>query len=434
MKFEPNKKYNTIAVYAIGVILISVLFVVLLINVNSVLSVVMKILSVLAPILIGIVVAYILNPVEMFIEDEILSRIFKKDKSTKAFRKTSVFITMILFLVLIVAIVSFIIPEIATSITSLFNQLPEYGTKITSWVRNTLNSNSGLRDILINQTDKIINYAENYVGKVVELIPSFASGIFGFVYGILQFLIGCIVAIYLLVSKEKFIAQSKKLIVSITPRKVSYKFFAISHKIDNILIGSVLSKILDSLIIGVICFIGMMIFNVTMGMPYPILISVIVGVSNIIPFFGPIIGAIPSAFLVLVDEISTMNGLQIPIRTICFLIFIIVLQQFDGNVLGPKLQGQMTGLSAFWILFAILLGGGLFGFIGMLLAVPVFAIIYMLTKMLVNYRLRKRNITTDTNDYYGKFELIKGKIYGDDKADNTAAEPVAKKAEKPKSK
>lgn len=413
MKFEPNKKYNTIAVYAIGVVFICILFILMLINVKAVLAVIGKIFSVIAPILIGIVIAYVLNPVEVFIEDTVLSTIFKKDKASKAFRKTSVIITMIFFLALISALVYFVVPEIVESISSLIVQLPLYGQKVTAWARTTLDNNPTLRDALISQTDNIFGYAESFVGKAGPLLTSLASGVVNFVYGILQFIIGCIVAIYILIDKEKFIAQSKKCIVSITPRSFSYKFFSISHKIDDILIGSVLSKLLDSMIIGLICFVGMMIFNITMDTPYPVLISVIVGVSNIIPFFGPIFGAVPSAFLILADELSTMDGLKVPIRTISFLIFIVVLQQFDGNILGPKLQGEMTGLSAFWILFAILLGGGLFGFVGMLLAVPVFAVFYMLTNLFVNYQLRTRNMPTETDAYYGRFDLMRAKIYGD---------------------
>ena len=436
MKFQPNNKYNTIAIYAIGVVLVCILFVVMLTNIHIVLAIIGKIFSVIAPILIGLVIAYILNPVEVFIEDTVLSTIFKKDKASKAFRKTSVIITMILFLAIISALVYFVVPEIVESVSSLITQLPVYGQRITAWARTTLDNNPSFRDMLISQTDNIIGYAENFVGKAGPLITSLASGVVNFVYGILQFLIGCIVAIYLLIDKEKFIAQSKKLIVSITPRNFSYKFFSISHKIDNILIGSVLSKILDSAIIGLICFVGMMIFNMTMETPYPVLIGVIVGVSNIIPFFGPIFGAIPSAFLILADELSTMNGLQVPVRTIAFLIFIIVLQQFDGNILGPKLQGEMTGLSAFWILFAILLGGGLFGFIGMLLAVPVFAIIYMLTNLFVNYKLKSRNMPTETDAYYGRFNLMRSKIYGDlaTETDEAVAEKADKKIVKEKEK
>lgn len=436
MKFQPNNKYNTIAVYAIVVIFICILFVVMLTNINAVLSVIGKIFKVIAPILIGLVIAYILNPVEVFIEDTVLSTIFKKDKASKAFRKTSVFITMILFLAIISLLVYFVVPELVESVKSLYEQIPLYGTKITAWARTTLDNNPSLRDALISQTDNLTKYAESFVGKAGPLLSSLASGVVSFFYGILQFIIGCIVAIYLLIDKEKFIAQAKKLIVSVTPRSFSYKFFSISHKIDDILIGSVLSKILDSAIIGVICFVGMMIFNMTMGTPYPALIAVIIGVSNIIPFFGPIFGAVPSAFLILADELSTMNGLKVPVRTIAFLIFIIVLQQFDGNILGPKLQGEMTGLSAFWILFAILLGGGLFGFIGMLLAVPVFAIIYMLTNLFVNYKLRTRSLPTETGVYFGRFDLIRDKIYGGKKIDVPEEikelEKESKKEEKPK--
>ena len=419
MKIEPNKKYNTIAAYTIGVVFICLLLLVLVFKFGAVLSVVGKILSAISSVLIGVVIAYILNPIVVFLENKVLCKIFKKDKPNKVFRAISVVVTMLLFLAFIATVVGFVIPEIIESVSSLVLALPTYAQSITLWTQNTLANNEALRDFLIAETDTIVSYIQDIAGKAGPFISSLANGVIEVVYGVFRFLIGCIVATYLLLSKEKFIAQIKKIIVSLTPRQFSYKFFSISHKIDQILIGSVLGKILDSLIIGIICFIGMMIFNKTIDMPYPILISVIVGVTNIIPFFGPFIGAIPSAFLVFIEEISNMNGFEIPFKTIWFIVFILVLQQFDGNFLGPKLQGEMVGLSAFWILFSILLGGGLFGFFGMLLAVPVFAIVYMLTDLYVNYKLRKRGMVTETDAYYGKFDLIKDKIYGTKKVKET---------------
>ena len=411
MKFEPNKKYNTIALYAIGVIFVCVIFLMGLLHLSEVFSAIGKVLNAIMSVLIGVVIAYILNPIAVFLEEKVFCKIFKKPKAKKACRIIAVIITVLLFIAFIATVVGFVIPEIVDSISSLILALPMYSEKITAFAITTLDNNEGLRDLLINQTDTIISYLEDIMTKAGPLISSFASGLISAVYGVFRFAIGCIVAMYLLISKEKFIAQAKKIIVSVTPKEFSYKLFSITHRIDNILIGSVSSKLLDSLIIGIICFIGMMIFNKTIDMPYPILISVIVGVTNVIPFFGPFIGAIPSAFLILIDEITQMQSFEIPFKTIWFLIFVFLLQQFDGNFLGPKLQGEMTGLSAFWILFAILLGGGLFGFVGMLLAVPVFGIIYMLTSLFVNSRLRRKGMPTETEKYYDKFELMKENIY-----------------------
>ena len=224
-------------------------------------------------------------------------------------------------------------------------------------------------------------------------MANFTLGIFGFVLALKNFLLGIIVSIYLLLSKETLLAQVKKTILALFNKKTCEKTFMIYHKSNGLFIGFITGKIIDSLIIGILCFIGMTIFK----MPYSVLISVIIGVTNIIPFFGPFIGAIPSALLILLAKPSFL---------LPFLIFVFVLQQFDGNILGPRILGDSTGLPAFWVLFSIFLGGGLFGFVGMLLGVPTFALVYALFRTFIEHRLESKNLPKETDAYNGNIENL----------------------------
>ena len=203
---------------------------------------------------------------------------------------------------------------------------------------------------------------------------------------LLNVLVGLIIAAYLLFSKEKFIGQSKKIVYAILPVRQANVIVHTVRKSNEIFGGFISGKILDSAIIGVLCYIVLSI----MQMPYTLLVSVIVGVTNVIPFFGPFIGGIPSAIII---------ALASPIQGLYFVIFVIVLQQLDGNIIGPKILGDSTGLSPFWVVFAILVGGGLFGFTGMVLGVPAFAVVYYIISNVISYILRKRKLPDDTGVY-----------------------------------
>lgn len=199
-------------------------------------------------------------------------------------------------------------------------------------------------------------------------------------------LIGIIVSLYVLFSKEKFSAQAKKAVYALMSPAHANMAPHIVGKSNQIFSGFIIGKVIDSLIIGILCYIG----TAMLKMPYAPAVSVIVGVTNVIPFFGPYIGAIPSIIL-----IALVN----PMKGVYFLVFILLLQQLDGNVIGPKILGDSTGLSAFWVVFAILLGGGLFGFIGMIMGVPTFAVIYYIIQMLINSKLEKKNLPTESEKY-----------------------------------
>lgn len=224
------------------------------------------------------------------------------------------------------------------------------------------------------------------LSQINDFMSHLTEGVFNVVNEVMNAVIGVIVSVYVLFSKEKFSMQTKKIIYAVFKPDHANMILHLTIKSNSIFGGFIIGKIIDSAIIGVLCFIGLSILR----MPYTLLVSVIIGVTNVIPFFGPYIGAIPSAVLIMLSE---------PKMGFYFIIFILVLQQLDGNVIGPTILGDSTGLSAFWVMFSILLGGGLFGFVGMILGVPTFAVIYYVVSMLINHNLEKRKLPTATNCY-----------------------------------
>ncbi|MGN0660382.1 MAG: AI-2E family transporter [Oscillospiraceae bacterium] len=387
MKIEKNDKYITIAAYALGVILISILAVMAIFKFSSIATVLTKILSVLSPLFIGLVLAYILNPIMMFIEKKIISRVFKKAKRSHK-RMISTVLTILVFIGIIAGLLSFVIPEIIDSVSSLAVNIPQYAGKIKHWIEVRLAENEAMLDYFTKQIDQITSYLSNIsiADKIYEVIATVTSSFIGIANAVINLFIGMIISIYLLLDKEKLMAQTKKVMYAMLPKKPCDSFFGLTSKINDIFMGSIVSKLVDSLIVGIICFIGMMIFR----MPYPVLISVIIGITNLIPYFGPFIGTIPSAFLIVLVD---------PLKMIWFVVFMIVLQQIDGNLIFPKLQGDLTGLSPLWALLAITIGGEFFGIVGMLVSVPVFAVIYLIAKIGIENLLRKKALPVDTADY-----------------------------------
>ncbi len=282
------------------------------------------------------------------------------------------------------------IPELVSSIQNMMESLPEEIDAMTAWVEKIFNGDDQLAYTLNTIFAQLSKNVEHMVQQLIpELniyVTSITTGVVSFVKIIVNFLIGLVVAIYLLMSKETFIGQGKKVVYAVFPSKIG-NYITRTLRVSNEIFGGFISgKILDSAIIGVLCYVGLL----ALKMPYSMLVAVIVGVTNVIPFFGPYIGAVPSFVLIALAE---------PVKGLYFLVFILVLQQLDGNFIGPKILGDSTGLSPFWVVFAILVGGGLFGFMGMLLGVPTFAVIYYLIRELVAYILRKRKLPEATVDY-----------------------------------
>ena len=261
---------------------------------------------------------------------------------------------------------------------------------LTEWVDRFLKQDSPLAGPLDTFIADASKYLEEWLRKSVlqqsDFIASITTGVYNVVKSIFNVIIGFIVSVYVLMTKEKFIGQLKKIIYAIFRPRYGNVVMEVVRKADEVFGGFFIGKIIDSLIIGCICFASLAILR----MPYVALVSVIVGVTNVIPFFGPYIGAIPSAILIFLVD---------PMKGIYFIIYIIILQQVDGNVIGPKILGNTTGLSPFWVIFAILLFGGSFGVIGMLFGVPIFAVLYYIIKRVVEHVLRKRQLPEQTKEY-----------------------------------
>lgn len=390
MKVSWNSKYTTISVYSVITFAVCLALVQIAINAAKIFGVIGTIFSVLSPIVWGLVIAYLLNPVMMALEKG-CKRLFEKKKPhPKLVRGISTALSVLFGIVLVYALVAVIFSQVLDSIMNIFNNASTYMNNIYDMVNKYLAQYPELVDYINTQLDSIratvMSTVNDLIPKVGDWALKIKDGAMGILVAVKDFVIGFIVAVYLLLDKEKFIAQSKKLLTALLPKKWDNGFFGLCSHTNKMFSGFISGKILDSFIIGMLCFIIMRIMN----MEYTVLISTIVGVTNIIPFFGPFIGAIPSALLLLISA---------PSQTWKFIVLIIVLQQFDGNILGPKILGDSTGLPAFWVMFAIFLGGGLFGFSGMLLGVPVFAVIYTLIGDLVEFLLTQKGMSTDTSDY-----------------------------------
>ena len=349
----------------------------------------------LQPVLIGIMIAYLLNPIVNFMERwGILTaqKLKWKKITSNQIRMLSVAVTEILAMIVILGIGSILMPELVNSLGTFIGSLPGYINKIAELLEMlTKNSDSQwvefIENLLNDGSREISSWINAGVLQNLEnFLSYFTTSVIGIAKMILNIMIGVIISVYLLVSKQKFVGQGKKVLYALFYERQANNILEVVRKSHSIFSGFISGKLIDSLIIGVLCFIGMSI----MKMPYIPLVSVLVGVTNVIPFFGPYLGAIPSVLLILLIS---------PGKGIMFLIFIIILQQLDGNIIGPKILGSSTGLSAFWVIFAILIGSGLFGIIGMIAGVPVFAVIYYLIKTGLEYSLRKKKLPTDTKEY-----------------------------------
>ena len=349
----------------------------------------------LQPIIIGLGLAYLLNPVMKFQERHWLPFLKKKMKSEKSAAKVarglSIAGAILFLLVILVLLIAAIVPSVVSSVTGLVEALPGNVESLIHMVKSGKLGAYGVTDTISDMLTKLTDQVENWATK--DLLPQMqqyllqiTSGVITMVKSILNFIIGIIVVVYVLSIKESLVGQSKKIVYAIFKPKHGNIIIEVFHKADEVFGGFIIGKIIDSAIIGVICYFGCLILHI----PDTILVAVIIGVTNVIPVFGPFIGAIPTLLLVVI---------QSPLHALYLLIFIIILQQVDGNIIGPKILGDSTGLSAFWVMFSILIGGGLFGFLGMLLGVPVFAMIYYIIRRLVNHSIRKKNLTTVTEAY-----------------------------------
>lgn len=391
MKVDFNKKYTTISVYCIITFCICLAILLIAARFDAVSGFFSEVFKVLGPINWGIVIAFLVNPIQVFAERNIRLLTGKKKPHPKMDKWLSVLISMLFTLAVIAALVAIIMPQVIDSVMKIFENSSVYFEKLKIWLYGILDDYPQLNSIIEEQFETIQAKVMQFIDNIMPTLGDFAlkikDGAISFLVGFKDCVIGFIVAIYLLLSKEKFLAQAKKFTYAILPKRVCKGFLDVCSTTNRTLSGFISGKIIDSFIIGVLCFICLKIMNMEMY----VLISFIVGITNVIPFFGPIFGAIPCAIILLMVN---------PSQVIPFIIFIIILQQFDGNILGPSILGESTGLPAFWVMFSIIVGGGLFGFAGMLLSVPLFAVIYELVAKFTNHLLRKKSLSCDTEDYW----------------------------------
>lgn len=359
-----------------------------------------KLSNVLLPVIIGAVIAYLINPI-VNILDRLFTMLFlrtklSRDKVQSIALWLSIFFSMAILLFFIYFLISLILPELAQNLTNLVLNFEGYIVTITTWFSelDILQDNPQLYNTLSSLLNKMLNSVEDWVstsllGSISNILSGLTFRIIGFFNVLLDVVVGLIVSVYILSSKRKYTAKAKRFAYVLFKPKTANVVLQLAAKSNRIFGGFISGKLLDSLIIGILCFIGLSLFK----MPYTLLVSVIVGVTNIIPFFGPFIGAIPSAILILLADPTNLKP------TIIFVIFIICLQQFDGNILGPKILGDSTGISALMVVVSITVGGGFFGFMGMFLGVPTFAVISYLFRCFIHYRLRKKGLPPEHTNY-----------------------------------
>ena len=393
---KPSKfrGYARQGVTAFLVILLGVVTFFVFLRFSAITSFVGIIFSALSPIIYGLVFAFLMNPIVKRVEKLVcpsVKKIVKKETRVQSVsRGIGIISALIIIAAIFVALFNMIIPEVYKSIRDLVVTLPaqlkEWVSFVNEMVKKDTTVGNMLNTVLVQSSEALqkwvqndlLNWVQNdLLVKTNEILTGVTTSVISVVNVLKNILIGFIISVYVLLGKEKFSCQGKKLLYAMMKPRNANNIMHIVKKADNIFTGFIIGKIIDSAIIGVLCFIGLSILQ----MPYVLLISVIVGVTNIIPFFGPFIGAIPSTILILLVD---------PIKGVYFLIFILLLQQLDGNIIGPKILGESTGLSSFWVVFSILVFSGLFGFIGMIIGVPTFALIYYIIKMYIQERLENK--------------------------------------------
>lgn len=371
MKIQWNKRYTTISIYAILVVFVSLMFYKFIGNWEETKIFFKNTISTLSPFLLGFLIAYFINPLVIWFEKVISKIRFRKKtiKNPKTKRGLAILFSYITVLGFIIIILAFIIPELLESLSDIINNLPT----IINELINTLNDFVNNSSVEFIDPDKINQFIDDNLNNIPvalnniydvfsNIAPSLLDFTKNFTFGLLNVLLGFIIAIYLLASKEKSLASFNKAIIALFRENTSNSLLAVLTDSHQIFSKFFVGKLIDSLIIGVLCFIITMLVHI----PNALLISVFVGITNMIPYFGPFIGGFAGIIVVFIIS---------PIKALWFALIILALQQFDGNILGPKILGDSTGLSPFWVIFSILVGGELFGLIGMFLGVPFFAVI-----------------------------------------------------------
>ena len=395
--FNWDKKYLYWGVTAFCVIACSILFYMALAYLPVIGTALKSLARILSPFIWGLIITYLLAPLYkglyqgffLPLTEKLSGK--KKKGSPKLAKALSVLLSIIVFLAMITALVYLIIPQLYSSVETIVNNSPGYIDKLSEWSKNTLANYPELRDFVTEKFEEINTNLFTWIRDTIlpglgSFVSNITAGVYYFLRAVYNIVIGIIVSAYLLSNMETASARAKRLCYCVFGVEWAEKIRSAIRFTDRTFMGFINGKLLDSAIIGLICYIVCAILK----MPYALLVSVIIGVTNIIPFFGPLIGAIPSAFIILLVD---------PLKALIFVIFIIILQQVDGNIIGPKILGSSIGINGFWVMFSIILGAGLFSFWGMLLGVPVFVVIYTGITILVERKLKKRSLPVDPDDY-----------------------------------
>lgn len=417
MKHNSDKKYIQIGIVAFGVLAALLILYYAIFHLDRIAGYIGVLYNVLTPIVYAAILSYILWPIIRFLEKRVIYHVCAlrnwnpSEKIRKIIRMICIVITLLLFFAVIYGLIAMLVPEIINSITNIINNSSRYINNIEKWMNNILKNYPELEENYTTIFNTVANRLEMWLTnellpKINSIVLNFTSGFLGALVFLKNFLLGALISIYLLYGKEKYIAHGKQLLYALFKMETANNIIRDLQFVDRTFGGFIGGKIIDSVIIGILCYIGTVILN----LPYALLVSVVVGVTNVIPFFGPYIGAIPSVFLILLVN---------PVQSLYFAIFILVLQQFDGNFLGPKILGGSTGLSSFMVIVAILVGGGMFGIVGMFIGVPLCAVICTVIRNALAKKLEKKNLPSAVENYQNMDHL-----------DEETLQPVLHPAEK----
>ncbi len=393
MKDPKKQRYFYAMMAGFGAISLSVLFFFFLYRLQGIGNVISQLSTILAPFIYGGIIAYLLRPMCNSLEAFFQLRLPKKMRRfANAF---AVVFSLLVGVLVVYALITMVVPQLVESIVTLWNALPTKMEQLVNWATETFGKDERVVQFVEKNYRSYFTDIDKWVqANVIPQVSSLVTNVGTSVWQVLKFvyniLIGLIVAVYVLHGRKRFGKQARLIVRSMFSDRWANRILEEVEFIDRMFGGFIDGKIIDSAIVGVLCYIGCTVLKI----PSALLASVIVGVTNVIPFFGPVIGAVPATLLILIDS---------PIKALWFLIWVIVLQQLDGNVIGPKILGNRTGLSGFWVMFSIILFGGLWGIVGMIICVPLFAVIYDTVRRLVRRGLRRRNHTELWDEYRVQF-------------------------------
>lgn len=395
MKRKIQNEYIYWGITALSVIALGILFYFTILRFDNIIKIIGKILYIFRPLLYGIIIAFILTQSFNFFNRKFIKLLSKRSKDTIKVKKESkiisISISILILLLILFWIFYLLIPKLLISVVGIVEMLPDSIVKVESWLENILKGNPAIENIIltmINDSSKsILSYlSEGILPKMENIVTTVTVGLNGMYEFLRDFTIGIVFSVYLLINKNKYVSEMKKFIYTFLGIKKGNSLLQGARYSYNIFNGFIKGKLLTSVALGIVCYIAMILFK----MPYAALISLIVAITNIIPFFGPIIGWVPGVILLLLIN---------PIQALYFTIIIIVLQQIEGNILSPKIVGDSIGLSGFWVLFSIMIFGGIFGLVGMIIGVPIFAIFYHFASYQLKKYLAKKDLPSETADY-----------------------------------